>query len=55
MATFLIQITKNGMIVDETIVRKKVAQADLKEEADRMLADAVVKKAVEAEVILNST
>lgn len=38
------------MIVDETIVRKKVAQADLKEEADKLLADAIVKKAVETEV-----
>lgn len=38
------------MIVDEVIVRKKVAEADLREEADRLLANAVVKKAVENEV-----
>ena len=38
------------MIVDEVIVRKKVAEADLREEADRLLANAVVKRAVETEV-----
>lgn len=38
------------MIVDETIVRKKVAQADLKEEAEKVLGKAIVRKAVEKEV-----
>lgn len=38
------------MIVDETIVRKKVAQADLKEDADKLLARAIVRKTVETEV-----
>jgi hypothetical protein len=45
-----IQITSEGMIVDETIVRQKVAQKDLKEHTDAMLARAVVAKTVEMEV-----
>lgn len=38
------------MIVDETIVRQKVAQKDLKEHTDAMLARAVVARTVEMEV-----
>lgn len=38
------------MIVEETIVRQKVAQKDYKEYSDAMLAQAVVARAVEMEV-----
>ena len=44
------QITAEGMIVDETIVRQKVAQKDNKEYNDAMLARAVVARTVEMEV-----
>lgn len=36
--------------MDETIVRQKVAQKDLKEHTDAMLAQAVVARTVEMEV-----
>lgn len=38
------------MLVDETIVRQKVAQKDLEEHTDAMLAQAVVARTVEMEV-----
>ena len=39
--------------MDETIIRQKVAQKDLKEQTDAMLAQAVVTKTVEMEVKTN--
>lgn len=47
-----LQITDQGMIVDETVVRQKVAQKDLREHTDAMLAQAVVRRTVEMEVCL---
>ncbi len=44
------QITKDGFIVNETIVRQKVAEKDFKEHTDAMLAQAVVTRTVEMEV-----
>lgn len=46
----LAQITADGMIVDETTIRQKVAQKDNKEYNDAMLARAVVARSVEMEV-----
>ena len=39
--------------MDETIVQKKVAQKDLKEQTDAMMAQSVVAKTVEMEVKTN--
>ena len=46
----ILQITADGLIVDESLVRKKVAEEDLKEYSDKLLAKAIVARSVEIEV-----
>lgn len=40
------------MVVGEDIIRRRVAEEDLKEEADKLLAKAIVAKTVEMEVAI---